>query len=100
MPGPLSGLRVVEIAGIGPGPFAGMMLADAGAEVIRVDRPDGASMVSGQTDVVGRGRRSISIDLKQPSGVEVVLRLAERAEVLFEGFRPGVAERASVRRRA
>lgn len=96
MAGPLSGLRVVEIAGIGPGPFAGMMLADAGADVIRVDRPDGASMVSGQTDVVGRGRRSISIDLKQPAGVEVVLRLAERAEVLFEGFRPGVAERLGI----
>ena len=96
MPGPLSGLRVVEIAGIGPGPFAGMMLADAGADVIRVDRPDAAPMVSGPTDVVGRGRRSISIDLKQPAGVEVVLRLAQRAEVLFEGFRPGVAERLGV----
>lgn len=96
MPGPLSGLRVVEIAGIGPGPFAGMMLADAGADVIRVDRPDAAPMVSGATDVVGRGRRSISVDLKQPAGVEVVLRLAERAEVLFEGFRPGVAERLGV----
>ena len=96
MAGPLSGLRVVEIAGIGPGPFAGMMLADAGADVIRVDRPDGAPMVSGPTDVVGRGRRSISIDLKQRAGVEVVLRLAERAEVLFEGFRPGVAERLGI----
>lgn len=96
MAGPLSGLRVVEIAGIGPGPFAGMMLADAGADVIRVDRPNGAPMVSGPTDVVGRGRRSISIDLKQRAGVEVVLRLAERAEVLFEGFRPGVAERLGI----
>jgi len=94
--GPLSGLRVVEIAGIGPGPFAGMMLADAGADVIRVDRPDGAPMVSGPTDVVGRGRRSISVDLKRRAGVEVVLRLAERAEVLFEGFRPGVAERLGI----
>ena len=96
MAGPLSGLRVVEIAGIGPGPFAGMMLSDAGADVIRVDRPGGAPMGPAETDVVGRGRRSISIDLKQPAGAEIVLRLAERAEVLFEGFRPGVAERLGV----
>ena len=96
MAGPLSGLRVVEIAGIGPGPFTGMMLADAGADVIRVDRPDGAPIVSGPADVVGRGRRSISVDLKHSAGVEVVLRLAERAEVLFEGFRPGVAERLGI----
>jgi hypothetical protein len=86
----------VEIAGIGAGPFTGMMLADAGADVIRVDWPDGAPMGSGPTDVFGRGRRSISVDLKRPAGVEVVLRLAERAEVLFEGFRPGVAERLGI----
>jgi alpha-methylacyl-CoA racemase len=91
--GPLAGLRVVEIAGIGPGPFAGMMLADAGADVIRVDRPDTRPMVTGPDDVVGRGRRSIAVDLKRAAGVEVVLRLVERSEVLFEGFRPGVAER-------
>jgi alpha-methylacyl-CoA racemase len=94
--GPLAGLLVIEIAGIGPGPFTGMMLADAGADVIRVDRPDGVSVVSGPADVVGRGRRSISVDLKHPAGVEVVLRLAERADVLFEGFRPGVAERLGI----
>jgi alpha-methylacyl-CoA racemase len=96
--GPLSGLRVVEIAGIGPGPFAGMLLADAGADVIRVDRLDGGSRVAGtgRLDVVGRGRRSVAVDLKRPEGVEVVLRLVERAEVLFEGFRPGVTERLGI----
>jgi alpha-methylacyl-CoA racemase len=96
--GPLEGLRIVEIAGIGPGPFAGMMLADAGAQVIRVDRFEPASNVvgTGPLDVVGRGKRSIAVDLKRPEGVEIVLRLAERAEILFEGFRPGVAERLGI----
>jgi len=96
--GPLAGLRVVEIAGLGPGPFAGMMLADAGADVIRVDRADAGPGVagSGRLDVVGRGRRSIALDLKRPEAVEVVLRLAGRSEVLFEGFRPGVAERLGI----
>ncbi|HKF74679.1 MAG TPA: CaiB/BaiF CoA-transferase family protein [Candidatus Dormibacteraeota bacterium] len=98
MPGPLSDVRVVEVAGIGPGPFAGMMLADAGAEVIRVDRVAAAPGPAGPSafDVVGRGRRSIAVDLKLPEGVEVVLRLAERSDVLFEGFRPGVAERLGI----
>ena len=95
MSGPLAGLRVVEIAGIGPGPFAGMLLADAGADVVRVDRP-GGGLVTGRLDVVGRGRRSVAVDLKKPQAVEVVLRLAEGAEVLFEGFRPGVAERLGI----
>jgi alpha-methylacyl-CoA racemase len=96
--GPLTGLRVVEVAGIGPGPFAGMMLADAGADVIRVDRADAGPGVAGTgpLDVVGRGRRSVAVDLKRPEGVEVVLRLAERSDVLFEGFRPGVAERLGI----
>jgi alpha-methylacyl-CoA racemase len=96
--GPLAGLRVVEIAGIGPGPFAGMLLADAGADVVRVDRIDDAPRVAGTgpLDVVGRGRRSVAVDLKRTEGVEVVLRLAEWAEVLFEGFRPGVAERLGI----
>ena len=98
MSGPLAGLRVVEVAGIGPGPFAGMLLADAGADVVRVDRVDDGPRVAGTgpLDVVGRGRRSIAVDLKRPEGVEVVLRLAEWAEVLFEGFRPGVAERLGI----
>jgi alpha-methylacyl-CoA racemase len=87
----------VELAGIGPGPFAAMLLSDLGADVVRVDRaghvpPAGANLQPGQ-DVLSRGRRSIGIDLKNAGGVEVVLRLVESADVLLEGFRPGVAER-------
>jgi alpha-methylacyl-CoA racemase len=94
MPGPLTGLRIIEIAGIGPGPFAGMMLADHGAEVIRVERP-GASPARGtaDTDILARGRRAIAIDLKQPEGVAVLRDLARTADGLIEGFRPGVMER-------
>ena len=88
--GPLQGFRVIELAGIGPGPFCGMMLSDMGAEVIRVDRVGGRG---GRRDVLARNRRSIAVDLKQPAGVEVVLKLAETADALFEGFRPGVTER-------
>ena len=95
MAGPLKGYRVVELAGIGPGPFAGMMLADMGAEVLRVDRAavvrDGASPPL--ADVLGRGRRSVGVDLKHSEGREVVLRLVENADALIEGFRPGVTER-------
>ena len=89
--GPLQGFRVVELAGIGPGPFCGMMLSDMGAEVIRVDRVGGAGRRG--RDVLTRNRRSIAVDLKQPEGVEVVLKLVETADALFEGFRPGVTER-------
>ena len=94
--GALTGVQVVELAGIGPGPFCGMMLADMGADVIRIDRA--ASVRSERpTDpplsVIDRGRRSIGIDLKSPEGVEVALNLIERADMVFEGFRPGVAER-------
>jgi alpha-methylacyl-CoA racemase len=89
MAGPLSGLRIVEMAGIGPGPFAGMMLADAGAEVIRVDRPGG----SAPDPVLGRNRRSIIIDLKTADGIGVVRDLARGADGFFEGLRPGVMER-------
>ena len=89
--GPLNGLRIIELAGIGPGPFCGMMLSDMGAEVIRVDRLTGAS--SRPKDILARNRRSIAVDLKKPEGVEVVLRLCESAAGLFEGFRPGVTER-------
>lgn len=91
MGGPLSGFRVVELAGIGPGPFCGMMLSDMGADVIRVDRMGTPARRS--NDVLARNRRSIAIDLKQPQGVETVLRLAGKADALFEGFRPGVTER-------
>ncbi len=90
--GALSGFRVIEIAGIGPGPFCAMMLADHGADVLRVDRRDAAGRGS-KYDVLNRGRRSVALDLKQPAAVGAVLRLAERADALIEGFRPGVMER-------
>jgi alpha-methylacyl-CoA racemase len=96
MAGPLAGVRVVELAGLGPAPFAGMVLADLGAEVVRVDRPSAASGGFGRSDVLGRGRRSIAVDLKHPDGAEVVLRLAAESDVVIEGFRPGVAERLGV----
>ncbi|GIW42678.1 MAG: CoA transferase [Candidatus Binatia bacterium] len=94
--GPLVGTRVVEIAGIGPGPFCGMVLADLGAEVVRVDRAQRVRQPWPErpsADVLGRGRRSVGVDLKNPRGVETVLRLVEKADVLVEGFRPGVMER-------
>jgi alpha-methylacyl-CoA racemase len=100
MPGPLSHLTVIELAGIGPGPFACMMLADLGAKVIRIDRiPSGKTGGGGLEDllrndgIVDRGRQSIAINTKDPRGVEAVLRLAQSADILIEGFRPGVAEK-------
>lgn len=89
--GPLKGFRIIEFASIGPGPFCGMMLSDMGAEVICIDRirPDPYAI----RDVLQRNRRSIAIDLKNPQGVELALKLADSADALFEGFRPGVAER-------
>ncbi len=89
--GPLSGFKIIELAGIGPGPFCGMMLSDMGAEVIRVERLSGADKAP--KDVLARNRRSVALDLKSPEGVETVLRLVESADALFEGFRPGVTER-------
>jgi alpha-methylacyl-CoA racemase len=95
--GPLAGVRVVELAGIGPGPFCGMLLADLGAEVIQVDRPGGsASPVPQRNDVTSRGKRRMVVDLKHPRGAEVVLRLAAASDALIEGYRPGVAERLGV----
>ncbi|MFP5219167.1 MAG: CaiB/BaiF CoA transferase family protein [Actinomycetes bacterium] len=94
--GPLAGVRVVELAGIGPGPFACMLLADLGVDVVRVDRPGGGTLSLARYDVLERGRRSVAVDLKSPAGAEVVLRLVEQADVLVEGFRPGVAERLGV----
>ncbi len=91
--GPLAGVRVVELQGIGPGPYCGMMLADMGAEIIRVDRAGSAGQTANKTDILARGRKSIAVDLKQTEGVETVLRLVETADVLIEGFRPGVMER-------
>ena len=97
--GPLAGITVIEIAGIGPGPYCGMMLADMGADVIRIDR---AGAVQGgdpgrpPADFLARGRRSVGVDLKNADGVEVVLSLVERADALIEGFRPGVTERLGI----
>jgi alpha-methylacyl-CoA racemase len=91
--GPLAGVRVVELQGIGPGPYCGMMLADMGAEIIRVDRAGSAGQGANTTDILARGRKSVAVDLKQDGGVETVLKLIESADVLIEGFRPGVMER-------
>ena len=96
MSGPLEGVRIIELAGLGPAPFAGMMLADAGADVVRIDRSDRATYPPREephVDLMNRGRRSVAVDLKHPDGVALVLRLVEQADGLMEGFRPGVAER-------
>jgi len=94
--GPLAGLRVVEFEAIGPGPFAGMMLADMGADVLLLDRPVDADLGIGQQrrfDVMRRGRRSLVVDLKTPAGIATALRVCDKADALIEGFRPGVMER-------
>jgi alpha-methylacyl-CoA racemase len=92
MPGPLHGLTIVELGGIGPAPFAAMLLADLGADVVRVDGPGGELRV----DILDRGKRSVAADLKTETGRETVLSLLDRADALIEGFRPGVAERLGV----
>ncbi|WP_298561162.1 CaiB/BaiF CoA transferase family protein [Streptomyces luteogriseus] len=95
--GPLTGVRVVELAGIGPGPFAAMLLADLGADVVRVDRPGGPGLaIDPAYDVTNRNKRSVVVDLKDPDGPDRVLDLVARADVLVEGYRPGVAERLGV----
>ncbi|MDN3025413.1 CaiB/BaiF CoA-transferase family protein [Streptomyces sp. S.PB5] len=95
--GPLTGVRVLELAGIGPGPFAAMLLADLGADVVRVDRPGGPGLaIDPAFDVTNRNKRSVIIDLKAPDGAARVLDLAERADILIEGYRPGVAERLGI----
>ena len=94
--GPLAGYKVVELAGIGPGPFCAMMLSDMGAEVLRVDRRGDADLgldVDPRFSVLERGRRSVAIDLKTAAGVAAVKRLVAQADALIEGFRPGVMER-------
>ncbi len=99
MSGPLAGYRIIEIAGIGPGPFAAMMLADMGAEVIRVERAQavrGPAPDAAHWDVLLRGRRNIALDLKNPDGVATLLDLVEKADGLIEGFRPGVMERLGI----
>ena len=96
MSGPLSGITIVEFAGIGPGPFCGMMLADHGADVIRIDRADGrrgGTTPANTKDVLARGRRSIALNLKSEKGVDLARRLCGKADGVIEGFRPGVMER-------
>src|SRR4051812_37055338 len=90
--GPLTGLKVLEFAGIGPGPFCGMLLSDLGADVVRIDRKGGGRGGS-PSDVTSRGRRSVALDLKSPAAIEACLKLFESADAVFEGFRPGVMER-------
>ncbi|MDH6679187.1 alpha-methylacyl-CoA racemase [Rhodococcus sp. LBL1] len=98
--GPLAGLKVLEIGSIGPGPFCAMLLADLGADIIRIDRVSGRGLIGPNDDfraeLLHRGRRSVALDLKDPEGVALVLSLAEQADVLIEGFRPGVAERLGI----
>ena len=97
--GPLAGLKIIEMAGIGPGPFCAMMLADMGAEVIRIDRLTPADLgISREPrhQVLHRGRRSLALNMKDPKAVEVVLRMVEEADGLIEGYRPGVAERMGI----
>jgi alpha-methylacyl-CoA racemase len=100
MSGPLTGIRVIEIGSIGPGPFCAMLLADLGADVLRIDRATNAGLVGPSadfsTELLNRGRRSAAIDLKHPDAAEVVLRLVEQADALVEGFRPGVTERLGI----
>jgi alpha-methylacyl-CoA racemase len=94
--GPLAGIRIVEIGSIGPAPFCCMLLADFGAEVIRIDRPpghDGGAPIAARFELLNRGRRSAMMDLKKRAAVAAVLRLVSEADALIEGFRPGVAER-------
>jgi alpha-methylacyl-CoA racemase len=92
--GPLSGVRVVEFQGIGPGPFAAMLLSDMGAEVIRIDRKGGRT--PGKGEVTYRGRKAVALDMKKPEAVEAALKLIDKADALIEGFRPGVMERLGV----
>jgi alpha-methylacyl-CoA racemase len=95
--GPLHGVRILELPAIGPVPFLGMLLADLGAEVIRIDKLGPPGMFGGlPAGPLGRGRRSIGLDVRKPGGAEVVLRLAEKCDALIEGFRPGVAERLGI----
>ncbi len=90
--GPLKGTKIIEVGGIGPGPFCSMMLSDMGAEIVRVDRKDHVSVLEPKHNLLHRGRRAIGLDLKKPEGSEALLRLIEQADALTEGFRPGVME--------
>jgi len=91
--GPLQGIKIIELVGLGPGPYAGMMLADMGAEIIAIDRIKGGDTLGLKVDINRRGKKSLAIDLKTPEGKEIFLKLCESADALFEGFRPGVMEK-------
>jgi alpha-methylacyl-CoA racemase len=94
--GPLAGIRVIELAGIGPIQLAGMLFGDLGADVVRIERPGGQVFVPPEREILHRSRPSLAVDLRVPAGAEIVLRLVDRADVLIEAFRPGVAERLGV----
>jgi alpha-methylacyl-CoA racemase len=96
VPGPLEGIKVIELAGIGPGPYACMMLADLGAEVLRLERGDPDAEPESSWDLLNRSRPSVSVDLKNPEGRALVLELCEQTDILIEGFRPGVVERLGI----
>ncbi|HEX8885737.1 MAG TPA: CoA transferase, partial [Noviherbaspirillum sp.] len=98
MAGPLAGLKVLEMAGLGPAPFCAMMLADMGADVVRIERPSATSVTgtAGAFDVLSRNRRVLKLNLKDGAALESVLALVDRADILIEGFRPGVMERLGV----
>lgn len=94
--GPLNGVKIIEVGGIGPGPFCGMMLSDMGADIIRVERKGGLSLSESKYDLLTRNRRSISINLRNPQGVHTLLRMLEQVDALQEGFRPGVMEKLGI----
>ena len=94
--GPLNGIKILEVGGIGPGPFCGMMLSDMGADIIRIERKGGLSLTEAKFDILTRNRRSISINLRNPDGVDAFLRMVEQVDALQEGFRPGVMEKLGI----
>ena len=94
--GPLSGVKIIEVGGIGPGPFCGMMLSDMGADIIRVERKGGLSLSDPKYDLLTRNRKSISINLRNPQGAETLLKMIEQVDALQEGFRPGVMEKLGI----
>jgi len=91
--GPLTGVKIIEVGGIGPGPFCGMMLSDMGAEIVRVERKGGLALSDPKYDLLTRNRKSISINLRKPEGAHTLLRMLEQVDALQEGFRPGVMEK-------
>ena len=94
--GPLNGIKILEVGGIGPGPFCGMMLSDMGADIIRIERKGGLSLTEPKFDILTRNRRSISLNLRNPEGVTAFLRMVEQVDALQEGFRPGVMEKLGI----